>query len=122
MLLQVGGMLFQQADTLRLIGLAHTHGKPIAVGEPDATSSPHMYAAADFWVLGEAEGIIDKFIAAWEAGARTGLFEAPRQQCANPRASASLPGRRSVKRHMNRYPQPPGSTPLNNGINLSFAT
>jgi radical SAM superfamily enzyme YgiQ (UPF0313 family) len=27
-------------------------------------------------VLGEAEGIIDKFIAAWEAGARDGVFEA----------------------------------------------
>jgi radical SAM superfamily enzyme YgiQ (UPF0313 family) len=79
-LVMTGGMLFQQADTLRLIGLAHAHGKPIAVGGPDATSSPHMYAAADFRVLGEAEGIIDKFIAAWEAGARTGLFQAPKFQ------------------------------------------
>ena len=77
-LVMTGGMLFQQADTLRLIGLAHAHGKPIAVGGPDATSSPHMYAAADFRVLGEAEGIIDKFIAAWEAGVRTGLFQAPK--------------------------------------------
>ena len=29
-LVMTGGMLFQQADTLRLIGIAHTHGKPIA--------------------------------------------------------------------------------------------
>ena len=79
-LVMTGGMLFQQADSLRLIALAHAHNKPIAVGGPDATSSPHMYAAADFRVLGEAEGIIDKFIAAWEAGARTGVFQAPKFQ------------------------------------------
>ena len=79
-LVMTGGMLFQQADSLRLIGLAHTHGKAIAVGGPDATSSPHIYAAADFRVLGEAEGLLDKFIAAWEGGARAGVFEAPKFQ------------------------------------------
>jgi radical SAM superfamily enzyme YgiQ (UPF0313 family) len=79
-----GGMLFQQADNLRLIGLAHALGKPIAVGGPDATSSPHMYAAADFRMLGEAEGIIDNFIAPWEAGARTGLFESPKAAVRQP--------------------------------------
>ena len=35
---------------------------------------------ADFRVLGEAEGIIDKFVAAWEAGARDGQFEAEKFQ------------------------------------------
>ena len=35
---------------------------------------------ADFRVLGEAEGILDEFIAAWEEGARAGLFEAPKFQ------------------------------------------
>jgi radical SAM superfamily enzyme YgiQ (UPF0313 family) len=79
-LVMTGGMLFQQADTLRLIELSHAHGKPIAVGGPDATSSPHVYAAADFRVLGEAEAIIDKFIAAWEEGARAGIFQAPKFQ------------------------------------------
>ena len=79
-LVMTGGMLFQQADTLRLISRAHAHGKPIAIGGPDATSSPHIYAAADFRVLGEAEGILDKFIAAWEGGARAGVFEAPKFQ------------------------------------------
>jgi radical SAM superfamily enzyme YgiQ (UPF0313 family) len=79
-LVMTGGMLFQQADTLRLIALTHAHDKPIVVGGPDATSSPHMYAAADFRVLGEAEGIIDKFIAAWKAGARAGVFQAPKFQ------------------------------------------
>jgi radical SAM superfamily enzyme YgiQ (UPF0313 family) len=79
-LVMTGGMLFQQADSLQLITLAHAHGKPIAIGGPDATASPHIYADADFLVLGEAEGIVDKFIAAWEAGARTGSFRAPKYQ------------------------------------------
>ena len=79
-LIMTGGMLNQQADTLKLIRLAHAHRKPVAVGGPDATSSPHVYAAADFRVLGEAEGILDKFIAAWEGGARAGLFVAPKFQ------------------------------------------
>src|SRR5262249_6730336 len=57
-----GGMLPQQTDALRLIALAHAHGKPAVVGGPDATSSPHVYASADFSVLGEAESVIDEFI------------------------------------------------------------
>jgi radical SAM superfamily enzyme YgiQ (UPF0313 family) len=75
-LVMTGGMLFQQVDTLRIIELAHQHGKAAVVGGPDATSSPHVYATADFRVLGEAEGIIDRFIAAWEAGEGGGVFEA----------------------------------------------
>ena len=55
-LVMTGGMLFQQADTLRLIELAHAHGKLAAVGGPDVTSSPHIYVAADFRVSGEARG------------------------------------------------------------------
>src|SRR5262245_33027723 len=47
-LVMTGGMLFQQADSLRLIRRAHARGKPVAIGGPDATSSPHIYAAADF--------------------------------------------------------------------------
>lgn len=77
-LVMTGGMLFQQADSLRLIRRAQARGKPIAIGGPDATSSPHIYAAADFRVLGEAEGIIDDFVEAWEAGARAGDFHAPK--------------------------------------------
>jgi len=77
-LVMTGGMLFQQADSLRLIRRAQARGRPVVIGGPDATSSPHIYAAADFRVLGEAEGIIDHFIAAWEAGERTGDFHAPK--------------------------------------------
>src|SRR3954469_1109131 len=75
-LVMTGGMLPQQPDTLRVIEIAHARGKPVVVGGPDATSSPECYEAADFRVLGEAEGIIDAFITAWEAGVRQGVFEA----------------------------------------------
>ena len=48
------------------------------IGGPDATSSPHCYESADFRVLGEVEGIIHEFIAAWDEGKRGGLFVAPK--------------------------------------------
>ncbi len=73
-LVLTGGMLNQQPDTLDLIDLAHKFGKPVAVGGPDPTSSPHIYKSADFRVLGEAEGVIDEFVAAWERGERKGEF------------------------------------------------
>ena len=50
----------------------------MVVGGPDPTSSPEIYAAADFRVLGEVEGIIDEFIAAWDAGERSGCLTAPK--------------------------------------------
>jgi radical SAM superfamily enzyme YgiQ (UPF0313 family) len=77
-LVMTGGMLAQQIDTLDLIARAQAHGKPVVVGGPDPTSSPQVYAAADFRVLGEVEGIIDEFLAAWNAGARSGSFTAPK--------------------------------------------
>jgi radical SAM superfamily enzyme YgiQ (UPF0313 family) len=75
-LVMTGGMLPQQLDTLEVFALARAHGKPVVVGGPDATSSPHIYGAADFQVLGEAEGIIGAFIDAWQAGQRSGVFTA----------------------------------------------
>jgi Domain of unknown function (DUF4070)/Radical SAM superfamily len=77
-LVMTGGMLFQQDDTLGIIKTCHARGKPVVVGGPDVTSHPHMYTTADFQVLGEAEGIMDEFIKAWESGDRKGVFEAPR--------------------------------------------
>jgi radical SAM superfamily enzyme YgiQ (UPF0313 family) len=73
-LVMIGGMLNQQPDFIDLIDLAHLHGKPVCVGGPDVTSSPHLYADADFQVIGEAEQIIEHFIAAWESGERKGVF------------------------------------------------
>ena len=69
-LVMTGGMLPQYFDTIDVIELCRAHGKPVVVGGPGVTSVPHLYSKANFQVLGEAEGIIDKFIAAWEAGAR----------------------------------------------------
>src|SRR5581483_11455773 len=79
-LVMTGGMLNQQPDTLDLIDLAHKFGKPVAVGGPDPTSSPHIYEGADFRVLGEAEGVIGDFVAAWDRGERRGDFTAPKFQ------------------------------------------
>jgi radical SAM superfamily enzyme YgiQ (UPF0313 family) len=73
-MVMTGGMLNQQPDCQRIIKLAQKHGKPAVVGGPDATSSPHVYATADFQVLGEAEDVIKEFIAAWEHGDRSGIF------------------------------------------------
>ncbi|HEV2153645.1 B12-binding domain-containing radical SAM protein [Bradyrhizobium sp.] len=75
-----GGMMPQQVDTLRLIDKCRAAGKPVVVGGPDPTSSPHIYEKADFRVLGEAESVIDDFIAAWDSGARSGVFTAPKFQ------------------------------------------
>ena len=56
--------------------MAQAQGKPVVVGGPDAMSSPEVFEHADFLVLGEAEGIIEQFVEAWEAGERAGRFEA----------------------------------------------
>jgi hypothetical protein len=75
-----GGMLPQQRDTLVLIERCHQRGKPVVVGGPDATSSPEHYRTADFLVLGEAEGVIDRFIDAWSSGSKGGTFAAEKFQ------------------------------------------
>ena len=79
-LVLTGGMLPQQNDTLDIVDLCRARGKPVVVGGPGVTSSPHLYQTADFQILGEAEGVIDKFVEAWEAGAREGVFEAEKFQ------------------------------------------
>jgi radical SAM superfamily enzyme YgiQ (UPF0313 family) len=79
-LVMTGGMLPQQEDTLAVIALCKSHGKPVVVGGPDAMSSPETYAHADFLVLGEAEGLIDQLVAAWSDGARTGEFKGEKFQ------------------------------------------
>jgi len=75
-LVMTGGMMPQQRDILRLIDVAHSHGKPVVVGGPNVSSSPHVYGGADFRVIGEAEDIIGDFVDAWYAGATEGEFEA----------------------------------------------
>jgi radical SAM superfamily enzyme YgiQ (UPF0313 family) len=75
-LVVTGGMLPQHYDLLEVIDLCRACGKPIAIGGPSVTSSPELYTRANFRILGEAEGIIDAFVAAWESGQTEGLFEA----------------------------------------------
>src|SRR3984893_2881607 len=79
-LVVTGGMLPQQIDTLDIIDLCRARGKPVAVGGPAVSSSPHIYRTANFRVVGEAEDIIGKFVESWEGGAREGLFEAEKFQ------------------------------------------
>jgi radical SAM superfamily enzyme YgiQ (UPF0313 family) len=50
-LVMTGGMLPQQVDTLAIVRRCKDLGKPVCVGGPDPTSSPHLYDAADFLVL-----------------------------------------------------------------------
>jgi radical SAM superfamily enzyme YgiQ (UPF0313 family) len=75
-MVMTGGMLFQQADSLALIDRCHARGKPVVIGGPDATTSPQVYAAADFRVLGEVESVIDTFVEAWRSGTRKGVYTA----------------------------------------------
>jgi len=79
-LVLTGGMLPQQVDTLDVVDLCRARGRPVAVGGPSVTSSPDLYQTANFRILGEAEGVIDQFVEAWELGARDGLFEAVKFQ------------------------------------------
>ena len=72
-----GGMITQQQHLLETAARVKARGRTTVVGGPDATSSPEIYADLDFRVLGEAEGAIDRFVAAWEAGERAGKFTAP---------------------------------------------
>jgi radical SAM superfamily enzyme YgiQ (UPF0313 family) len=75
-MVMTGGMLPQYFDTTEIIEICRGRGTPVVVGGPGVTSIPYGYSKANFQVLGEAEGVIDKFIAAWESGATQGIFEA----------------------------------------------
>jgi radical SAM superfamily enzyme YgiQ (UPF0313 family) len=79
-MVMTGGMLAQRIDAMRIISLAQAAGKTVIVGGPDVTSSPQAFAVAEIRVLGEAETIIDEFVAAWERGERRGVFESPKFQ------------------------------------------
>lgn len=79
-MVMTGGMLPQGDSCVAIIDRCRAAGVPVVVGGPDPTSRPDVYAAADFLVLGEAEGILDAFIAAWRRGERSGRFEAPKFQ------------------------------------------
>jgi radical SAM superfamily enzyme YgiQ (UPF0313 family) len=73
-LVMTGGMFVQRVDCLSIIERAQQRGKAVVVGGPDVMSEPEKYSLADFRVIGEAEGAIALFIAAWERGERRGTF------------------------------------------------
>ena len=75
-----GGMLPQGGDIFDIVDLCRARGKPVVVGGPGVTSSPWFYRNANIQILGEAEGVIDKFVEAWESGERQGVFEAEKFQ------------------------------------------
>ena len=77
-LVMTGGMLPQEPDTLEIIAMSQRLGVPVCVGGPAPTSTPDIYAAADYLVVGEAEGVIGQFIADWEAGETKGRYDAPK--------------------------------------------
>lgn len=79
-MVMTGGMFAQQTDTHDVIEICRARNIPVVVGGPDVTSSPHVYADADFRVVGEAEDALPAFIAAWTRGERQGCFEAPKFQ------------------------------------------
>ncbi len=79
-MVMTGGMHAQQADTREIIRLCRARRIPVVVGGPDVTSSPHVYADADFRVAGEAEDALPAFVAAWRRGERRGDFAGPRFQ------------------------------------------
>ena len=77
-LVMTGGMFVQQRDTLEIVARCRAARVPVVIGGPDATSSPHLYADADFQVLGEVEPVMADFVAAVDGGATSGRFEAQR--------------------------------------------
>ena len=77
-LVMTGGMIPQHLDAVEIIDLCRTRNKPIAIGGPGVTSVRYAFTSANFQILGEAEAVIDDFVAAWDAGALEGIFEAPK--------------------------------------------
>jgi radical SAM superfamily enzyme YgiQ (UPF0313 family) len=77
-LVMTGGMIPQHLDAVEIIDMCRAHKKPVAIGGPGVTSVPYAFTSANFQIRGEAEAVIDDFVAAWEGGAREGIFEAPK--------------------------------------------
>ena len=71
----MGGMIAQQRASLAMIRRLKELGKTLVVGGPDATSSPHLYDAADYLVLGEAEITLPRWLADRAAGKAEHVYE-----------------------------------------------
>ncbi|MDF2235860.1 B12-binding domain-containing radical SAM protein [Albimonas sp. CAU 1670] len=73
----VGGMISQMQGILEMLETVRAAGKVSVLGGPEVSSRPELYPTADFRIVGEAEGAMAEFIAAWERGERQGLIRAP---------------------------------------------
>jgi radical SAM superfamily enzyme YgiQ (UPF0313 family) len=73
-LVMTGGMLPQQMGIKEVVHRARALGKPVVVGGADPTSQPHLYADADYRVLGEGEVSVPLFLDALREGKPTGTF------------------------------------------------
>lgn len=70
-----GGMLPQQMSALKILHRAQAFNKPVVIGGPDATSSPHVYEDADHLVLGEAELTLPRWLADFAQGTAQRRYE-----------------------------------------------
>jgi len=70
-----GGMLTQAQATLTVSARARQMGKPVAVGGPDPTLRPEIYAAADYLVLGEGELAVPQWLTDFGRGAARGRYQ-----------------------------------------------
>ncbi len=84
-LVLVGAMIAQQVSARALIDRLKERGKTVVVGGPDATSSPHLYDAADHLVLGEAEVTLPRWVAAFQAGCAAHVYP-----CGDEKADMAL--------------------------------
>jgi len=75
-LVLIGGMLPQQNEFLKLIDRAHARGKKVVAGGSAPTSQPHVYEAADYLVLGEAECTLPAFLDDYSNGVESGVYTA----------------------------------------------
>jgi radical SAM superfamily enzyme YgiQ (UPF0313 family) len=67
----LSAMLAQQADYARCVEKAKAHGKPFAVGGPLTHAMPETLRAEPDWIcFGEAESIMEEFVADLRAGRR----------------------------------------------------
>ncbi len=73
----VGGMISQIAGMEEVLAAVRAAGKVSVLGGPEASSRPDLYPQADFRIVGEAEGAMAEFIAAWRRGERQGMIRAP---------------------------------------------
>jgi radical SAM superfamily enzyme YgiQ (UPF0313 family) len=84
-LVLVGAMIAQQVSARALIERLKAQGKTVVAGGPDVTSSPHVYDAVDYLVLGEAEITLPRWVADFQAGCAEHIYP-----CGDEKADMAL--------------------------------